>query len=140
MSADGRLVQSIAFLNTPGSELLYSGVTSRTPGAAAMRSLSAWTAGGIPVASTSPSYSGMSLIEAASTVVPAGASSAAARSSIALNDFSRRLPAIARMVVMSGLDLESVDLQPEGTDQVIDMGARHVEHARGFQDIPLGGA
>ena len=56
MSAAGRVSQSIAFLNTPGSELLYSGVTSSRPSAATTRSLSFTTASGSPcAASTSPS-------------------------------------------------------------------------------------
>src|SRR2546422_2478033 len=40
MSFAGRDSQSIAFLKTPGSELLYSGVTSRSPLDEAIRSLS----------------------------------------------------------------------------------------------------
>ena len=56
MSALGRDSQSIAFLNTPGIELLYSGVTRSRPSAATIASLSAATAGGMPSAtSTSPS-------------------------------------------------------------------------------------
>src|SRR5205807_5735425 len=48
MSELGRVSQSMAFLKAPGSELLYSGVTSRRPSAAAMRSLSAAARGGTP--------------------------------------------------------------------------------------------
>ena len=56
MSALGRDSQSIAFLNTPGIELLYSGVTSSSPSAATIASFSAATAGGMPSAvSMSPS-------------------------------------------------------------------------------------
>ena len=56
MSRGGRDSQSTAFLRTPGTELLYSGVASRSPSAAAMRSLSAATAAGMPcAASASPS-------------------------------------------------------------------------------------
>jgi hypothetical protein len=56
MSAGGRDNQSMAFLNTPGIELLYSGVTSRSPSAPTIASFKALTAGGIPSApSTSPS-------------------------------------------------------------------------------------
>jgi hypothetical protein len=56
MSESGRESQSIAFLNTPGNELLYSGVTSSKPSVATMRSLSFTTVSGEPcVASTSPS-------------------------------------------------------------------------------------
>ena len=55
-SLAGRESQSMAFLNTPGIELLYSGVTSSTPSAAAIRSLSVRTASGRPLsASRSPS-------------------------------------------------------------------------------------
>ena len=96
-----RLSQSIAFFITPGIELLYSGVTSSSPSAAAMRSLSAVTAAGMPCSlSTSPSYRGMPAIDAISTVVPAGARSAAARNSAAFHEPFRRLPAIPMMVAM----------------------------------------
>ena len=56
MSVAGRDSQSIAFLNTPGIELLYSGVTSSRPSAAAIASFNSATAGGMPAdASRSPS-------------------------------------------------------------------------------------
>ena len=55
MSADGRDSQSMVFLNTPGMLLLYSGVTSSTPSAPTIASLSCVTVAGIPCASTSPS-------------------------------------------------------------------------------------
>ena len=56
MSLGGRDSQSIAFLSTPGIELLYSGVTSRRPSAPAIRSFSSVTGSGIPRSrSTSPS-------------------------------------------------------------------------------------
>jgi hypothetical protein len=56
MSDDGRLSQSMAFLDTPGMPLLYSGVNSIRPSAPTMRSLSATTACGSPSSrSTSPS-------------------------------------------------------------------------------------
>ncbi|MNC89721.1 hypothetical protein D3C83_56990 [compost metagenome] len=55
LSSGGRDSQSIAFLNTPGMELLYSGVTSSSPSAAATLSFSNFTAAGAPAASTSPS-------------------------------------------------------------------------------------
>ncbi|MNG34330.1 hypothetical protein D3C84_1207870 [compost metagenome] len=56
ISADGRLNQSIAFLKTPGIELLYSGVNRITPSAAMIFCFSAVTASGMPsLASTSPS-------------------------------------------------------------------------------------
>src|SRR5687768_1184080 len=48
MSACGRVSQSMAFLNTPGIELLYSGVTSSRPSAPATRSFNAFTGAGIP--------------------------------------------------------------------------------------------
>src|SRR6185369_16937474 len=55
-SAGGRDSQSIAFLKTPGTELLYSGVASSRPSAAAIASFSSATARGTPsAASTSPS-------------------------------------------------------------------------------------
>src|SRR5213594_4088916 len=55
MSAGGLDSQSIAFLNTPGIELLYSGVASSKPSAVAMLSFNAATVGGMPsVDSTSP--------------------------------------------------------------------------------------
>ncbi len=48
--------QSMAFLKTPGMELLYSGVTSSRPSAATIFSFSTVTASGMPLsASTSPS-------------------------------------------------------------------------------------
>jgi hypothetical protein len=49
MSEAGRDSQSMAFYRTPGIELLYSGVTIRTPSAPAMRSLRRRTAAGMPV-------------------------------------------------------------------------------------------
>jgi hypothetical protein len=56
MSFGGRVSQSIAFLNTPGSELLYSGVASTSPSAAAIRSFSRVTCAGMPCSvSASPS-------------------------------------------------------------------------------------
>jgi len=55
MSDDGRDSQSIAFLNTPGMPLLYSGVTSNTPSAATMACFNCVTVAGSPWASTSPS-------------------------------------------------------------------------------------
>ena len=56
MSAGGRDSQSIAFLKTPGIELLYSGVTISSASAPTIASFKAVTAGGIPsAASTSPS-------------------------------------------------------------------------------------
>ena len=56
MSAGGRDSQSIAFLKTPGIELLYSGVTISSASAPTIASFKAATAGGIPsAASTSPS-------------------------------------------------------------------------------------
>ena len=56
MSLAGRDSQSIAFLKTPGIELLYSGVTRSRPSAAAIASFSATTGAGMPsLASTSPS-------------------------------------------------------------------------------------
>ena len=50
MSALGRDSQSIAFLKTPGIELLYSGVTSNSPSAATIASFREATAGGMPSA------------------------------------------------------------------------------------------
>src|SRR5712692_6613020 len=100
MSAGGRVSQSMAVLNAPGIELLYSGVTSSRPSAEAMRSLSSAARAGIPcAASTSPSYSGMPRIDSMSMVDPAGHSSTAARSSAALNEPLRRLPAMP-MILM----------------------------------------
>src|SRR2546425_829878 len=55
MSAGGRVSQSMAFLNAPGIELLYSGVTRSSASALATRSFSSVTLEGIPFASTSPS-------------------------------------------------------------------------------------
>ena len=56
MSAGGRESQSIAFLNVPGIELLYSGVARSIPSAATIASFSAATRSGIPSAvSTSAS-------------------------------------------------------------------------------------
>ncbi len=56
MSELGRLSQSMAFLNGPGMELLYSGVNSISPSQPAIRSFSATTASGRPCsASRSPS-------------------------------------------------------------------------------------
>jgi hypothetical protein len=53
MSAEGRDIQSMAFLSTPGIEWLYSGLTSSSPSAAAIWSFSWRTAAGAPAASTS---------------------------------------------------------------------------------------
>ncbi len=47
-SAGGRDSQSTAFFTTPGMLLLYSGVATSTPSAAAIFSFSARTAGGLP--------------------------------------------------------------------------------------------
>jgi hypothetical protein len=85
MSRDGRESQSIAFFSMPGMELLYSGVTSRSPVAAAIASFRRATGAEIPRSlSTSPSYRGSSAMETTSTSVPVGASSRAARRSAAL--------------------------------------------------------
>jgi Adenylate and Guanylate cyclase catalytic domain len=60
MSAGGLDNQSIAFLNTPGIELLYSGVARSSPSAVAMACFNLVTDCGMPpLASRSPSYSGM---------------------------------------------------------------------------------
>lgn len=56
MSLAGREAQSMAFLNTPGMPLLYSGVTSSSPSAPVIAALNAVTAAGMPsAASRSPS-------------------------------------------------------------------------------------
>ena len=95
--------QSMAFFATPGIELLYSGVAINSPSAEVILSLSACTAFGTPVdASRSPSYSGMPRIDSIAIVVPAGASSAAARNSMALNDPRRKLPENPMMVCTFG--------------------------------------
>jgi hypothetical protein len=55
-SEGGRVIQSMAFLNTPGIELLYSGVTRSSASASATRSFSSAARAGMPcAASTSPS-------------------------------------------------------------------------------------
>jgi hypothetical protein len=62
-SAGGLDNQSIAFLNTPGIELLYSGVARSSPSAVAMACFNLVTDCGMPpLASRSPSYSGMPYI------------------------------------------------------------------------------
>jgi hypothetical protein len=49
----GREAQSMAFLRTPGTEKLYSGLTTRSASAAAMRSRKRSTEGGKPALRTS---------------------------------------------------------------------------------------
>ena len=85
ISDAGRDNQSIAFLNTPGMPLLYSGVTSSRPSQARIFAFNACTASGTPsAASTSPSYKGMPRMDAISSSAPSPTSSAAARSSAVL--------------------------------------------------------
>jgi hypothetical protein len=54
-ASGGRDAQSIAFLSTPGTPRLYSGVAIRTASASRIACLKRTTASGSPAASTSPS-------------------------------------------------------------------------------------
>jgi SulP family sulfate permease len=92
VSAGGRDSQSMTFLATPGMPLLYSGVTSSSPSAAAIASLSTVTAAGNARSSRSPSYNGTSAIDRMPSSLSGGIAAAAARSTAEFNDPRRRLP------------------------------------------------
>ena len=87
----------MAFFNTPGTELLYSGEARITPSAATMASFSAATSGGMPrSASSSALNSGMPWSVRISSVDPAGTTAAAALRRAVLNESRRRLPEMPR--------------------------------------------
>ena len=61
ISSGGRDNQSMVFLNTPGIELLYSGVDNNIPSEEMIKSFKLSTASGIPsISSTSALYRGIS--------------------------------------------------------------------------------
>src|SRR5918992_1739216 len=103
LSPYGREAQSIAFLSTPGTLALYSGVEITTASARAIRFLNFATSAGSPAASTSSSNSGSERIGAMCTSSTAGwarAISAAARTTAQLVEAERRLPHTITSVAM----------------------------------------
>ena len=95
----GREAQSIAFLSTPETPRLYSGVTIRTASAARILSRSSCSGGGKPCCLTSSLYGWIGARSKVSMVMPAGASSIAARSAALLYELWRRLPATPSTVI-----------------------------------------
>ena len=97
----GREAWSMAFLSTPGTERLYSGVTNSTPSEALMAAFSRLT-GSAWLASSSWLYSGRSAISANLKVTSDGASLTSASASWRLNDSRRRLPTTTRIWLIKG--------------------------------------
>jgi hypothetical protein len=62
----GRESQSMAFLSTPGTDQLYSGVAIRSASAAATSSRSCWTGAGPPPVAVSRSSSKRGIVPKAS--------------------------------------------------------------------------
>src|SRR5215217_2411836 len=110
--ACGREAQSRAFLRTPGSEALYSGVAISTASASAIASRSAWTASGAGSMSSSASYGGMALRPSnTSSSAPDGSRSAAARRRFELCESRRNDPEMPRTRIELRLDELELDLE-----------------------------
>jgi hypothetical protein len=95
----GRESQSMAFLRTPGTDQLYSGVAIRSASAAATSSRRCRTVSGPPPVALSRSSSKRGIVPRASYTlsrIRGGAHSAAASSSRRLSELRRRLPAMPR--------------------------------------------
>src|ERR671918_2358031 len=109
----GRDAQSIAFLSTPDIERLYSGVTIRSASAARMLSRNSCSGGGNPRCLTSSLYGWIGARSNVSMVMPAGASSIAARSAALLYEPWRRLPAKPKTLISSATRLLPTAAPPE---------------------------
>ena len=91
----------MAFLRTPDTPWLYSGVATSSASAAAIASLNAATEAGSPASSTSWLKRGMSARSRTSFVIPEGADSAAARINPRFNGACRKLPAKPTILIWS---------------------------------------